>query len=587
MKNTIKYTLASSALALLVACGGGGESTVSQTPDGYQVDSGLAQKGPLLQGSGITINELTQSTMQPNSKSYTFQTVDNSGKFKATGIIFSSPFLETTALGYYFDELTGQTAKDMVYLRGLSNLSQGNDTAVNVNVLSNFTKNRIKNLITKPPVQSFTNARRQAEREILRAFFIYNVSDLLSGKTVAMVREPNNFMELDLSKSREVDQILAAISSLVMQVGKTGEGVNTFITQIETDLADDGVINNSILITPSIEQKITAAIIETNYAAVAANLNSFYKTTTYSSGNISQWLDNSGGVDRVIDRFKFSTSNAEVNMEYKSPDYILGSDDIGQCISVSSGKIYLNGKLSAAEFKASANAKVTIGLTPTLENKTQSEFIQRSPPNAQGVCSSVKTASEVVRLQKFSINKDIEFKISRKIKYYPAPAVIPNSQDPSTVTGDIYVNINRTPMVAMYNSIIKTNLWANNGKAPNSAPLMVVDQKIQDVKIKKYENVILKIASISGGAALFNAGSLGVNLFKITVSPDLPSGLNLSTLSDIVLIDSTTCSACSYNSMDINISGKMPETKRIDPYFIKIEDGLGRIQIFSFYLNSI
>ena len=224
-------------LGTLASCGGGNSGgTVNQTAEGYTVDSGVVQKGPLVQGSSVTINELNPTTLQPNGKSYAFETMNNLGTFVPTGITFTSTYLETTGQGYYFNELTGQNSSDIVFLRGLSNLATGNDKAVNVNVLSGFTRSRIKHYVTTTPVQSFTNARLSAQRELLAAFYIYNAVDLLPGGAT----QPAVFTEMDLSKQRAADQILAAISGMVMQIGQSGSGVNSFLTQVEVDLGDDG-----------------------------------------------------------------------------------------------------------------------------------------------------------------------------------------------------------------------------------------------------------------------------------------------------------------------------------------------------------
>lgn len=65
------------------------------------------------------------------------------------------------------------------------------------------------------PVQTFANARLAAQKELLAAFYIYNAVDLLPGGTA----QPAVFTAMDLSKQRTADQILAAISRMVMQIG--------------------------------------------------------------------------------------------------------------------------------------------------------------------------------------------------------------------------------------------------------------------------------------------------------------------------------------------------------------------------------
>lgn len=398
--NQVKQTVvALGVLAMLAGCTGD-DSTVSSSSNGYEVSSGLAQKGPLLRGSSVTVNELNTSTLQPSGKSYTFEVLDDLGTFRPSNITFSSAYLENTALGYYFNELTGQKSSDMVYLRGLSYLPT--DKAVNLNVLSSFVKNRVKNLVTTKPIKSYLAARPQAERELLGAFYIYNAVDLMPGTTVGSVIQPKTFMELDLSKKRAGDQILAAISGMVAQIGQTGSGVNYFLNQVETDLADDGLINNSPNFPVSVQQQLSDAAKSTDFGAVAANLNAFYKTN-YTATDLSQWVDTSGGVDKVINKYKFSASNVPVGTESKSPEYVAGSEDAGQCFSVSAGKLYRNGvAVATGTVKAVKGDKFVIGLTPGATDTTLGSFIQRSM-SVNGVCQNVVPSVKNTRLQKYTV----------------------------------------------------------------------------------------------------------------------------------------------------------------------------------------
>jgi hypothetical protein len=65
----VKLVAAAISVTTIAACGGGGDSSASAVgPSGYTVESGVAQKGPLAQGSSIFINELTSGTLKPNGK---------------------------------------------------------------------------------------------------------------------------------------------------------------------------------------------------------------------------------------------------------------------------------------------------------------------------------------------------------------------------------------------------------------------------------------------------------------------------------------------------------------------------------------
>jgi len=365
--NTVKLAAAALAAIVLTACGGGDGAAIANQPSSFTVESGLAQKGPLMQGSQITINELSFSTFQPSGRSFDFEVTNNLGTFNPSGISFSSPFLSTTAEGYYFNELTGKPSTDMVFLRGLSDVYVGGDTTINVNVLSNFSKNRILNLATgknllnpatgaavSPAPLQFLTARAQAQAENLKAFYIYNGASILSGTTVNGAAQPANFTALDLSRSSVPvsgpcangvcsnvvalvpiagNQILAAMSAIVMTAGTDGDGVNTLLSQIEADFADDGLLNNSPKYAQSVQSRLCAAAASTDFAKVATNLNNFYGTN-YQATDLSQWVDTSGCADQVINKYKFSASNVAVGTISKSPAYTIGADDIGKCFSV-------------------------------------------------------------------------------------------------------------------------------------------------------------------------------------------------------------------------------------------------------------
>jgi len=400
------------AVTMLTACGGGGsEARVSHTDQGYTVDSGLAQKGPLVRGSGITLSELTASTLQPNGKSYTFEVKDDTGKFSPAGIVFSSDFLETTALGYYYDEYQGSRSESMVYLRGLSNLAaSGGDKAVNVNVLSSITKDRIKKLVTTAPKMPFALARAQAERELLAALFIYNRSDIFTGLTVNNVTESANFMEMNLEAARTSDQILSAISGLITVIGMTGSDINYFVNQAATDLADDGLLNNSPGFSPSVMQKVMEASCATNTQTVASNLNSFYKTS-YQKADLGQWLDSSCGTDKLIDKYKFAAFNVPIGQLSKSPAYVTASEDVGQCFTVGSvlggsGAFYVkNSKTPASStYKVTATGvSLVLGLTAT--EQVASGYLQRFSP-AASTCPSVAPTTNLTRVLKYTTRPD-------------------------------------------------------------------------------------------------------------------------------------------------------------------------------------
>lgn len=384
---------------MLSGCGGGSSGdAVTQTDSGYQVASGVAQKGPLARGSWISINELNPNTLAPVGTSFNFEIRDDLGTFQPDSTVFTRPLLESTAMGYYFDELTGKVSTDVVILRGMSDLAV--DRAVNINLLTDLANARTRALMTRTtsPLK-FAAARAQAQREVLQALFLFNSSDLLPGGTT----EPASFGELDLSKNRNADQVLAALSAVVTQIGVTGGGINQFINQFEADLLDDGLINNSPRFASSLTTKLNTAFKTVDFAKLAANLNTFYGTTRYTAASLSQWVDTSGGVDKVINRYKSTDKDFPTGTESKSVEYVAGTNDAGQCISSSTGTLYRNGvEVTTGTVKAVKGDKYALGFMGTTATSING-FIQRTATSA-GLCPATKPTAGITRITKHTAN---------------------------------------------------------------------------------------------------------------------------------------------------------------------------------------
>lgn len=405
--------LACSILTLgmtLAGCGGGTGDNVSQTDSGYLVESGVVQKGPLTRGSSISINEIDSVTLAPLGTSYDFEIRDDFGTFQPTSTVFKQKMLQATAMGYYLDELTGKISSSTVTLRGMSDL--GVDRAINVNILTDLSNARIRALMTRATSPlSFAAARLQAQREVLAAFSIYNSADLFIGGT-----QPAHFGELDLSKKREADQILAALSAVVTQIGGDGGGVSQFLNRFESDLADDGLINNSTKFATPLTTSMNQAAQAVNFDLVAANLNAFYGSTLYSGENLSRWVDASGGTDRVINRYKSAAKDVAVGTESRSVAYVIGSEDANQCISASTGKLYRNGTLvMTPTIKAVKGESYTLGLTGATGTAQITGYIQRSAATA-GVCPDAVPTTGLRRLARHTITLEVSANPSSILK---------------------------------------------------------------------------------------------------------------------------------------------------------------------------
>lgn len=426
LRNSLNLSACAVATAvLLAACGGGDGAKVGKTDNGFTVEGGVAQKGPLAAGSRVTIDELIASTFASAGASYNLQTTGDLGNFDASSLRFTRQHIKTFVSGYYLNELTGNVANDQVSLMAYSDLDV--DRLVNVNLLTTLAGPRIEKLIrdnnNTATYRKFGAARAQAQKEVLAAFRIYNGSLYLQGGMDATGQRivPANFNELDLSNGQVSSAILAALSAVAVKAGGSGAGISEFIADFQADLADDGMINGSAPRT-AVRTQIDTASATVDMGAVASSLNKFFNNSGATPAALSGWIDSSGGVDGVINAFK-STGTGTVGTETQSGSYAVGADDIGQCFSVSAGKLYkgttstftpaAGNAVSTGTVKAAAGDFFKIGLTGS--NGQTSGFIQRSAQVTTGTgtasvtaCPTVAPTANVTRVAMYSRTSDLK-----------------------------------------------------------------------------------------------------------------------------------------------------------------------------------
>lgn len=320
----MKNVLISFLALLLGACGSGGNFLPNVMSNGDIAVSGFtAAKGPFLNGSVVNVSPLTftaaatvagtarKGILYPTGKSFILKT-NGTGFVDTSGIVFDTTdqFVQTNVEGYYFNEISGSRSTDYINLQGVVDLKGG--TAMNVNVLTHLARARTVNLARANcavPASSatastsctlttaqFRTARLQAEQEVLTAFNIPSaaISDFTS---FADMNISNIASSTLISPSKDSDNVLLAISGLIMQIGANGSGVTQFVNDLEADLSTDGRVDSVDL-----KNQILQASSTVNFSVVANNMNNFFKTSNFSSLNLRKWVDPSGGVNGVIDR---------------------------------------------------------------------------------------------------------------------------------------------------------------------------------------------------------------------------------------------------------------------------------------------
>jgi hypothetical protein len=190
--------------------------------------SGAAQKGPFVNGSSITISELTEDLNQ-TGRVYSAEIGDNSGSFSLNQVELSTPYADLKVDGFYFNEISNTLSSARLILYALSDLSDKSE--LNINLMSHLERGRIKSLVSAG--SGFGEAKRQAQREVLGIFSIEK----------AGIAESEL---LDISKPEDDHAVLLAVS-VILQGHRTVAELSELLANIHTDFRHDGTLDDPIL----------------------------------------------------------------------------------------------------------------------------------------------------------------------------------------------------------------------------------------------------------------------------------------------------------------------------------------------------
>ena len=93
-------------------------------------------------------------------------------------------YAQINASGFYFDEVGNKVSSAQLVLTGLSNLA--GKTSMNVNVLSHLEMNRIRNLTSGDNPLTFSQAKVQAQEEVLAIFEELRLDEKIRGEKVSL-----------------------------------------------------------------------------------------------------------------------------------------------------------------------------------------------------------------------------------------------------------------------------------------------------------------------------------------------------------------------------------------------------------------
>ena len=129
--------------------------------------AGLAQKGPFVKGSVVTVQGVDCKTMDFTDEVFEGSVINDDGEYVVENVNLSVACVMLEVTGYYLNENTGKKTTGEISLHTLKDLSDRKN--VNINVFTELEYKRVMILNTEKKV-SFADAKKQAEKEVLAAF---------------------------------------------------------------------------------------------------------------------------------------------------------------------------------------------------------------------------------------------------------------------------------------------------------------------------------------------------------------------------------------------------------------------------------
>ena len=234
--NQQSLTFAGFAFAALVfaACGDDSKTSGGSVEDQEVIAisdktiSGVSQKGPFVNGSSVTVQELNGETLAQTGDSYEGKIKNDLGEFSVKVTKLASQYALLKANGFYRNEVTGEKSKSQVTLYALTDLSDRDE--VNVNLLTHLAYERSLYLATGKDSLSVSGAKKQAEAEVLKTFGIEGVFAAAE----------------DLNIFGENDQSAALLAVSVLMQGNLSEGdFSERLANYAADIESDGIWNDS------------------------------------------------------------------------------------------------------------------------------------------------------------------------------------------------------------------------------------------------------------------------------------------------------------------------------------------------------
>ena len=231
---TCRKSFIAIAALFLFACGDDNNSSGSSDEVVTISDktvSGVSQKGPFVNGSSVSVQELDGETLAQTGLGFEGKIKNDMGEFSVKVKKLESQYALLKANGFYRNEVTGKKSNSPVTLYALTDLS--NRDEVNVNLLTHLAYERTLYLATEENLP-VAEAKKQAESEVFKSFGIDGDFDAAE----------------DLNIFGEDDQSAALLAVSVLMQGNLSEAdFSERLANYAADIEADGVWDDYATVT--------------------------------------------------------------------------------------------------------------------------------------------------------------------------------------------------------------------------------------------------------------------------------------------------------------------------------------------------
>ena len=185
--------------------------------------AGLAQKGPFVKGSAVTVQGVDCKTMKFTEEKFSGKVKSNKGDFDVDDVNLSASCALFEVSGYYLNEVSGEKSSDKLTLHAITDLNDRK--SVNINVLTELEYERVMKLVSEEKM-SFDDAKMQAEKEVLASLGVMDRFESFEGMSIYEKGEGNATLlatSVLLQSDLDAEKLAGRMDDIASSITKNGE----------------------------------------------------------------------------------------------------------------------------------------------------------------------------------------------------------------------------------------------------------------------------------------------------------------------------------------------------------------------------